>query len=394
VLDIQNIERVKFMKVGILYHRFLDDEGDERLIGGIQTYILNLANLCKEKQWEPIIFQCSNKEFEKVVEGIKVIGVKRKGKNVSSNISLLYQKACVVMDKFKDIIVFGADHCSIKTGNKRCISIQHGISWDMPTKALRPNAMLVDTFIGGWFWKLKVIRDAIIAFENCSNSVCVDYNFLNWYKAVISGDISGNTWVIPNFSVISPSMLINKKINQNEKIRILFARRFTEYRGSRIMAVAAKKILQEYENIEFTFAGEGPDEAWLKKLLGHSDRVKFIKYLPHETQKILAEHHISIVPSLSSEGTSLSVVEAMSVGGVVIASSVGGITNMIIDGYNGIMIPPSTDEIHMAIKFLLEEPSKRLELAKRGYESAREGFGINEWKNRWVEVIEDVKLRK
>lgn len=378
------------MKVAILYHHFLDDKGEKRLIGGIQTYLYNLAILFEENKWEPIIFQCAGIEFEKKVEGIKVIGIKRVRGNTFKNISALYQRAKDVVNIENDIIIFGADHASIKTDNNRAISIQHGISWDRAADKMRPNAPMINTLIGKTLWKAKINRNAKNIYENCTNRVCVDYNFLNWYKTIISGDISGNNWVIPNFSFIAERMLINEKVIEGERIRVLFARRFTDYRGSRIMADAALKILKEYNNVEFTFAGEGPDENWLKNKFINNDKVKFIKYMPEEAQKIHSSHHMSVVPSLASEGTSLSVVEAMSVGCVVIGASVGGITNMIINGYNGIMISPKTEEIYLSIKALLGSPEKRIKIAKCGYETAKNGFNIDIWKKRWVEVIKSI----
>jgi len=378
------------MRIGILYHRFLSENGDERLIGGIQTYIYNLAKICNENNWEPYIFQCSNIPFTKVIDEIKIVGVKAKRKSTFKNISLLYKEASRILDLDKDVIIFGADHCSIKTTNKRCISIQHGISWDMPIHLLRPKALFVDTQLGGMLWKAKVRRDMLKQFDNCINRVCVDYNYLNWHRAMIPGKVSGNVSVIHNFSSIATDMLINNEIIKSERIKILFARRFTKYRGTRIVVPAVIKILKEYDNVEFTFAGEGPEEMWLKKKLGNFNAVKFIKYMPAETKKILSKHHISLVPSLASEGTSLSVAEAMSVGSVVVATSVGGITNMIIDGYNGVLISPKSENIYTAIKYLLDNTGSRMEISKHGYETAKSCYGLDNWKRKWINVIKNI----
>ena len=48
------------MKVAILYYRYLDMDGNERTIGGVETYLLNLAELCRELGWKPLIFQYAN----------------------------------------------------------------------------------------------------------------------------------------------------------------------------------------------------------------------------------------------------------------------------------------------------------------------------------------------
>ncbi|MGR4357642.1 glycosyltransferase [Escherichia coli] len=51
------------------------------------------------------------------------------------------------------------------------------------------------------------------------------------------------------------------------------------------------------------------------------------------------QYDIAIVPSIGSEGTSLSLLEAMSAKCLVIATDIGGMTNIILDGFNGRMIP-------------------------------------------------------
>lgn len=378
------------MRIGIIYHRFLDENGNERLIGGIQTYIYNLALLCVENNWTPMIFQLSNDEFRKNISGITVIGVKQQGNDSNKNIARMYSKASNELNINDDIIIFGADHCSIKTDNPRAISIQHGISWDMPINKLRPNALFVNTRIGGYFWKERLRRTAIKRFDNCQKRVCVDYNFLNWYKTMISGEISGDIWVIPNFSNKAKVLYKATHLQSDDLVKIIFARRFTEYRGSRLMSDAIQILLKQYDNIEFTLAGEGPDEKFLEDLFKDNNKVKFIKYLPNEVLEVLSHYDISIVPSLASEGTSLSVAESMSAGCATVATAVGGITNMIIDGYNGYMISPNVEELCDILRALIDDPHKRIDVSNRGQEVFEHSFTIDRWKLQWVKVIESL----
>jgi len=381
------------MKIGILYHRFLDENGNERLIGGIQTYIFNLALLCIENNWTPIIFQLSNKSFRKEISGITVVGFKQTGTNLHKNVTQMYREASNELDFNKDIIIFGADHCSIKTNNPRSVSIQHGISWDMPIKKLRPNALFVDTKIGAYFWKERLRRTAIKRFDNCPNRVCVDYNFINWYKSMISDQVTGNVWIVPNFSNKSQLKPRFDTVESDDTVKIVFARRFTEYRGSTLMSDAVSILLYEYSNVEFTFAGEGPDESYLKEKFANNSSVNFIKYMPDQVLDILSQFDISVVPSLASEGTSLSVAEAMSAGCATVATSVGGITNMILDGYNGCMVSPDVDELCESIRYLLDNPSNRIKIAKRGQEVFNSAFSLERWKLSWVKIIKNIDLK-
>jgi len=220
--------------------------------------------------------------------------------------------------------------------------------------------------------------------------VCVDYNFLNWYRTYLVAGPPGRNWVIPNFAPIASSEQIKIRDHDDKTTRILFARRFCEFRGTRIMAEAAKSILVDHPNVEFTFAGEGPDEKWLKETFDDESRVKFLKYFPEEALDIHLRHHVAVVPSLASEGTSLSVAEAMGAGCAVLATDVGGITNMIIDGYNGLLVPPIVSELNAALEKIIENPPLMKQLGANAYDIASKSFSLSKWQAHWSELIEAI----
>lgn len=155
-----------------------------------------------------------------------------------------------------------------------------------------------------------------------------------------------------------------------------------------MIGAAARAILNKYPEVRFTFAGEGPDETWLKQTLGEDPRVTYTKYKPHETLDIHLEHHIAVVPSLASEGTSLSLAEAMGAGCAVIASNVGGMTNMVVDGYNGLLVAPESEDFVNAIGRLLDDSTLLERLAANGHHVAAQAFSIEEWRERWRLVIQ------
>ena len=101
-------------------------------------------------------------------------------------------------------------------------------------------------------------------------------------------------------------------------------------------------------------------------------------------------HHIAVVPSLASEGTSLSVVEAMGAGCAVVATCVGGITNMIIDGHNGLLVMPDPSSLHAALRTLIEDGTLRRDLATEARRCARTSFSLPVWRQRWRAVLEQV----
>jgi glycosyltransferase involved in cell wall biosynthesis len=84
-------------------------------------------------------------------------------------------------------------------------------------------------------------------------------------------------------------------------------------------------------------------------------------------------HHtdIFVLPSLSREGLPLALVEAMACGLPIVATTVGGIPEVVEDGVNGLLCPPG-DSVCLARKLLslVEDPEERIRLGR----SARRSF--------------------
>ena len=97
---------------------------------------------------------------------------------------------------------------------------------------------------------------------------------------------------------------------------------------------------------------------------------------------------IAVVPTLASEGTSLSLLEAMSAQCAVVCTNVGGMTNIVIDGYNGTMVNPDSGSLYEAIDALIVDADLRKKLADTAYKTAKEGFSFERWEASWIKVIE------
>ncbi|MDX9746414.1 MAG: glycosyltransferase family 4 protein [Syntrophales bacterium] len=375
------------MKIAMVYARFMNSDGQDRSVGGIQTYLFNLGQVCSKHHHEPIIYQAASRPFKSQVGPISVVGVPVS--NPGKHTKQLVEAAASAIDLKKDLLIFGADRYAMDIGTNRCISIQHGIEWDLLAKYGHPTSRL-RRIVGDSIYQVIRRRRAIKAYLQCPNRVCVDYNFLNWLRTFLVSELPGRDWVILNSADIAPEKVVSAKEKNKESIEILFARRFHVYRGTRIMAEAAKRLLAKHGNIEFTFAGEGPDETWLKNYFSSENRVQFIKYKPEQSLDVHLQHDIAVIPSLASEGSSLSVSEAMGAGCAVVATAVGGITNMIINGYNGFLCIPTANDLEKQIEILIADDNKRLLMGTRAYDTAKEALSLDKWEESWAQVIEEV----
>jgi len=116
--------------------------------------------------------------------------------------------------------------------------------------------------------------------------------------------------------------------------------------------------------------------------------VDITKYSHDQIVDIHLKHHIATVPSIASEGTSLSVAEAMACGCAVVATAIGGITNMIIDGYNGRLCMPTATELEKCIEELILDEDQRSRVAGNAYETAKNAFSLEKWETAWINVIQ------
>ena len=106
--------------------------------------------------------------------------------------------------------------------------------------------------------------------------------------------------------------------------------------------------------------------------------------------QVYQEADISLIPTLYSEGTSLSCLEAQSTGNIVISTNVGGLPNLIIDGYNGILINPNAHDLMTALDMVLANAQLRKTLSQNAVSVAR-AFDKSVWEQRWGKIIDEAK---
>ncbi len=366
------------MNIYILCRNYYVHNEKRYHIGGIETYIKNLLELLKNKGEITVIQQYSD-DFDISLDGIRIVGIDVSNKKEKSKNRLLVRKAeSLSANLSDDLLLFADEQIVCKHKFKKCIAIQHGVSWDIPNYRVPVKC-----------FELFALRRAVQAariirrFRYVNTLVAVDYNFLNWYRTQVPF-VHLNIEVIPNFVDIPKRMEKTDK----ENTTIIFARRFQWYRGTRLMAEALQRLLKEFTNISMIFAGEGPDEAYLHQLFDGDARVGFIQYQAEESLEIHKDVDIAVVPTVGSEGTSLSLLEAMACGCAVVCTNVGGMTNIVIDNFNGIVIPPDSVELYDALKSLLIHVAKREKLAENAVRMVEDGFSIQLWKQKWQVVLD------
>jgi glycosyltransferase involved in cell wall biosynthesis len=110
--------------------------------------------------------------------------------------------------------------------------------------------------------------------------------------------------------------------------------------------------------------------------LGMSDRVVFAGFRD-DVPAILAELSVSVLPSLS-EGLPNAVLESMAAGVCVVATDVGGTSEVVEDGVTGLLVPPKDPErMAHAILEAIGNPSLSRDLAQAGRERVERTYSLD-----------------
>lgn len=375
---------MKYKNYIIVIDRILDNN-KKITIGGIQTYLVSLCQLiAREFHVKPVIYQKSLSNF--IYEGadFDVIGVQsRKDEqlgNVFRRIRADYR------DENNDtLLIWGSDQYSLKQNVFTSVSIQHGIGFDTEASYSGVRKLLVDLGFAS-FYKLLQRTRAISLFERSDYCVCVDYNFLNWYRTFRAGR-RDNIKVIPNFTML-PGHYFEKK--NSPIVKVLYARRFVARRGVDIAIRLASKLVENYSNVEFYFAGDGEYRGEIDALIKSHERIFLTSYNAEDSINFHKDFSIAIVPSVGSEGTSLSLLEAMASKCAVIASNVGGMTNIVLDGFNGYLVEPEFQSFYEKLELLLADEKLLKSIQLNAYQSVCSSFSKEKWEESWVDFIKKI----
>lgn len=157
----------------------------------------------------------------------------------------------------------------------------------------------------------------------------------------------------------------------------------TKY-GIEFLIRAAAHLGQAYARTDFEVRifGEGSLRNELETLareLGVSEQIRFLGLIPNASvPDAFREMDVAVFPSIhDSESFGVAAIEAQACGIPVIASRVGGLPEVVLEGITGIIIPPrDPEELAEAIVKLWDSDSLRLEMGRAARQHVLEFYDL------------------
>jgi glycosyltransferase involved in cell wall biosynthesis len=166
------------------------------------------------------------------------------------------------------------------------------------------------------------------------------------------------------------------------------------YKGVDALIVAVARVRTTIPDVQLVAVGSGDDLSRLRSIAAEeqvADRVHFLEGLSkEELASRYAAADVFALPSIG-EGFGLVFLEAMAFGKPVVGADAGGITDLIRDGSNGLLIPPNDpDGLAQGLSRLLQDEALRRKLGECGAAMVRREYQFDAFREALDQILGDV----
>ena len=250
---------------------------------------------------------------------------------------------------------------AIWTGSLRLITI-HGIRRQEANKRI------------GWErWSARA--DALI--EPYIHRHFQDFICISGYAQQVAG-IRKRTYLIPN--AVRAVFFDVQRATSPQQMRLLFAGLLSPLKRPMDLIQAHRVLRKQFPSLETIFCGEPENQHYARMLWAQaSDGIEFIGHLDRDGLiRELSRATALVLPS-AQENAPLVVAEAMAAGVPVVATTVGGIPEMLKNGTAGALYEVGDiEKLTTILRGVLADPVCRMNLARAARSEAQSHYAPNQ----------------
>ncbi len=175
---------------------------------------------------------------------------------------------------------------------------------------------------------------------------------LGWFEHVVVVTEEERLWMLgagvaPERVHVIPcgaptAQFLPKEARTTGPTRFVMVSRLAEEKGCHESIAAFAELASEHPDASLDIYGDGPSLVDLTRLVARhrlTDRVRFCGHVDSATlARVLPQYDVFLQHSLFREGSPVSIVEAMACALPVIATSVGGNVDLVVDGVTGFIV--------------------------------------------------------
>lgn len=330
------------------------------IIGGAEKQLFELVTNLNKNKFEILVCAIKGEQEGPLLEKIREKGIKTKSLNVNSKWRFykVFQFYSLLKKEKPDIL---------------------------------QSFLFFDNIIARIFGKIAGITIVISGQRNVEIKRSWLRNFLDKITLPLADFVVSN-------SEAGKSILINREKVSEEKIRVIyngikidsvyqnkkdkegnnktigFVGHLTKQKGVEYLLRATKELKEKKEDFALKIIGDGSERRSLEKLSQDLSIENFVYFVGHKENawKYMQDLNVLVLPSLW-EGLPNVIMEAMAVGLPVVATSVGGVPELIKNNETGFLVGPKdpkalAEKIEHVLNFSEVEKKKMGENARRAVE--------------------------
>jgi len=244
----------------------------------------------------------------------------------------------------------------------------------------------------------------IIALNEPLRTKIIQVSKINPEKIMVIGNGVDTTIFNTDINI---EKIVNKYELNDGCVKVLFVGRIVESKGIEYLIEAINIIINNFNNTKIKFFLVGPyseafdnkniTDTYCTKIFNSIKKYNLEKYVLltgsvpiEELFSFYEACDIFVLPSLG-ELFGLVVTEAMATGKPIIGSNIMGISDQIIDGWNGFLVEPANQrQLAEKIMFLYEHPEERKRMGENSRKLVEQKFDWSIISDRYLEVYNNV----
>jgi len=211
-------------------------------------------------------------------------------------------------------------------------------------------------------------------------------------RSFVTSRLGGEVRVIPNGLDIRMFRDATPAGDLPEGRRVAWVGRLDRQKGFPVALRAFELVAQDHDDLHLIVAGDGRDRSAVDSLPPSvRKRVVMLGAVPHDRlPPYLAACDVFVGAATGQESFGMVLVEAMAAGLPVVATDIAGYREVVRDGMDGLLVPPSdADALAAALRRVLDDPALAERLAGAGRTRA-EGFSWDVVATRLEEAYREI----
>lgn len=214
-------------------------------------------------------------------------------------------------------------------------------------------------------------------------------------KAREMGIAQEKVFHLPNFIIIDKKMESrNNTLVKKTSPYFLYFGRLSQEKGTDVLIRSFLKILRKHPDWQLKIAGQGPERKNLEYLAKSTgSKIEFLgQKTKNQLKELITQSYLTIAPSLWPENLPYSILESFLEKKPVIATQVGGLSQLIKNQETGLLVKPNNEnDLKEKIEWAIEHPLEITQMGEKAKKKITTEYNEEKYYQQLIKIYERIK---